>query len=217
MASFAVYGVGFVARPLGGLFFSHYGDRVGRKFVLVATLFLMGTATFAIGLLPTYEQVGLLSPILLLLCRILQGFGAGAEQAGGIVLLTETAPQTQRGRYASLVYVGAALGSVLGALAWIVVLQLLTPEQVLAWGWRVVFLSSIVVTIAAYIFRRVLNESPVFEEAKNRGEVGREKTPIAEAFKYGWRGIVRVSCSPWEPSLTRTSSRSSSAPTWSTA
>ena len=117
MASFAVYGVGFVARPLGGLFFSHYGDRVGRKFVLVATLFLMGTATFAIGLLPTYEQVGLLSPILLLLCRILQGFGAGAEQAGGIVLLTETAPQTQRGRYASLVYVGAALGSVLGALA----------------------------------------------------------------------------------------------------
>ena len=192
MASFAVYGVGFVARPLGGLFFSHYGDRVGRKFVLVATLFLMGTATFAIGLLPTYEQVGLLSPILLLLCRILQGFGAGAEQAGGIVLLTETAPQTQRGRYASLVYVGAALGSVLGALAWIVVLQLLTNEQVLAWGWRVVFLSSIVVTIAAYIFRRVLNESPVFEEAKNRGEVGREKTPIAEAFKYGWRGIVRV-------------------------
>lgn len=161
--------------------------------MLIATLFLMGTATFAIGLLPTYDQVGLLSPLLLLLCRILQGFGAGAEQAGGIVLLTETAPRHQRGRYASLVYVGAALGSVLGALVWILV-QLMPAEQVQAWGWRIVFLSSIVVTIAAYIFRRMLNESPVFEEAKNRGEVGQAKTPIAVAFKYGWKGIVRVIC-----------------------
>lgn len=109
------------------------------------------------------------------------------------MLLTETAPRHQRGREASLVYVGAALGSVLGALVWILV-QLMPAEQVQAWGWRIVFLSSIVVTIAAYIFRRMLNESPVFEEAKNRGEVGQEKTPIAVAFKYGWKGIVRVIC-----------------------
>jgi MFS family permease len=99
--------VGFLARPLGGLFFSRYGDRLGRKFVLVATLFLMGISTFLIGALPSYEQVGVLAPVLLVLLRLLQGFGAGAEQAGGVVLLTEVAPQAQRGRYASLVFVGA--------------------------------------------------------------------------------------------------------------
>ncbi|GAB3927240.1 MFS transporter [Microlunatus endophyticus] len=192
LASFATYGVGFVARPLGGLFFSHFGDRIGRKWVLIGTLFLMGTATFVIGLLPTYGTVGVLAPILLTLCRLLQGFGSGAEQAGGIVLLTETAPRTKRGRYASLVYVGAALGSVLGALVWILV-QLMPDDRVQSIGWRIVFLSSILVTIAAYIFRRRLRESPVFEEAKSRGKiVERERTPLGLAFRNGWRGIVRV-------------------------
>jgi MFS family permease len=192
LASFATYGVGFVARPLGGLFFSHFGDRIGRKWVLVGTLFLMGTATFVIGLLPTYGTVGVLAPILLTVCRLLQGFGSGAEQAGGIVLLTETAPRNKRGRYASLVYVGAALGSVLGALVWILV-QLMPDERVQSIGWRIVFLSSILVTIAAYIFRRRLRESPVFEEAKSRGTiVERERTPLGLAFRNGWRGIARV-------------------------
>ena len=98
MASFGAYAVGFAARPLGGLFFSRYGDRLGRKWVLVATLLFMGGSTLAIGLLPTFDQVGLLAPALLVLCRFLQGFGAGAEQAGGATLLTETAPPGQRGR-----------------------------------------------------------------------------------------------------------------------
>ena len=192
LASFATYGVGFVARPLGGLFFSHFGDRIGRKWVLVGTLFLMGTATFVIGLLPTYGTVGVLAPSLLTVCRLLQGFGSGAEQAGGIVLLTETAPRNKRGRYASLVYVGAALGSVLGALVWILV-QLMPDDRVQSIGWRIVFLSSILVTIAAYIFRRRLRESPVFEEAKSRGTiVERERTPLGLAFRNGWRGIARV-------------------------
>lgn len=193
IASFATYGVGFVARPLGGLFFSHFGDRIGRKFVLVATLGLMGTATLAIGLLPTYDQVGMVAPALLLLCRLLQGFGAGAEQAGGIVLLAETAPYYKRGQYASWVYVGAALGSVLGALVWIIV-QTLPAADVQSYGWRIVFLSSIFVTIAAYFFRRHLRESPVFEAAEEIGEIDRKKTPIGEAFKHGWRGILTVFC-----------------------
>ena len=98
IAGFATYAVGFLARPLGGLFFSRYGDRLGRKFVLVATLFLMGISTFLIGALPSYQQVGVLAPMLLVVLRLLQGFGAGAEQAGGVVLLTEVAPQAQRGR-----------------------------------------------------------------------------------------------------------------------
>src|SRR5919112_974321 len=99
IAGFATYAVGFLARPLGGLFFSRYGDRLGRKFVLVATLFLMGISTFLVGALPSYEQVGVLAPVLLVVLRLLQGFGAGAEQAGGGVLLTEAAPQAQRGTH----------------------------------------------------------------------------------------------------------------------
>ena len=142
IAGFATYAVGFLARPLGGLFFSRYGDRLGRKFVLVATLFLTGISTFLIGALPSYQQVGLLAPSLLVLLRLLQGFGAGAEQAGGVVLLTEAAPQAQRGRYASLVFVGASAGTAPGAVAWILV-QLLPDDQVLSWGWRLVFFSSV--------------------------------------------------------------------------
>ena len=153
IAGFATYAVGFLARPLGGLFFSRYGDRLGRKFVLVATLFLMGISTFLIGALPSFDQVGVLAPVLLVLLRLLQGFGAGAEQAGGVVLLTEVAPQAQRGRYAALVFVGASAGTALGAVVWILV-QLLPDEQVLSWGWRLVFFSSVFVTVAAYVLRR---------------------------------------------------------------
>ena len=109
--------------------------------MLVATLFLTGISTFLIGALPSYQQVGLLAPSLLVLLRLLQGFGAGAEQAGGVVLLTEAAPQAQRGRYASLVFVGASAGTAPGAVAWILV-QLLPDDQVLSWGWRLVFFSS---------------------------------------------------------------------------
>ena len=179
IAGFATYAVGFLARPLGGLFFSRYGDRLGRKFVLVATLFLMGVSTFLIGALPSYEQVGLLAPMLLVLLRLLQGFGAGAEQAGGVVLLTEAAPQAQRGRYASLVFVGASAGTALGAVAWILV-QLLPDEQVLSWGWRLVFFSSVFVTVAAYVLRRRLRDAPVFEQAKREQEQERGADRLAD-------------------------------------
>ena len=164
IASFGTLFVGFGARPLGGLFFSKYGDRLGRKFVMVATLFLMGTATFAVGLLPSYAAVGLWAPVLLLMVRFLQGFGAGAAPASGIVLLTETAPKGQRGRYASLVFVGAAAGAAMAAVVWILV-QRMSDEALLSYGWRLVFFSSIFVTIAAWIIRRKVKESPVFEVA----------------------------------------------------
>jgi MFS family permease len=110
VASFGAYAVCFAARPLGGLFFSRFGDRIGRKFVMVATLYLMGTATFAMGLLPTYAQVGLLAPLLLVLCRFVQGFGAGAEMASGVVSPTECAPRGKRGATTSLVWVGGCVG-----------------------------------------------------------------------------------------------------------
>ncbi|WP_415976641.1 MFS transporter [Rhodococcus sp. 077-4] len=189
IASFSAYAVGFLARPLGGLFFSRYGDRLGRKWVLVATLMLMGGATMAIGLLPTFEQVGLLAPVLLVLCRFFQGFGAGAEQSGGATLLTETAEIGKRGRLAALVMTGAALGTALGAIAWILA-QLLPDDQLMSWGWRMVFLSSILVTVAAFIIRRKLNESPVFKELKAAQE--RPKAPVKEVFTNGKRPLFIV-------------------------
>lgn len=191
IASFGTLFIGFGARPLGGLFFSKYGDRLGRKFVMVATLFLMGVATFAVGLLPTYATVGLWAPVLLLVVRFFQGFGAGAEQASGIVLLTETAPNGKRGRYASLVFVGAAAGAAMAAVVWILV-QRMSDEALLSYGWRLVFFSSIFVTIAAWIIRRKVKESPVFEELKVDGAVKQEVSPVADVWKHGKKHLARI-------------------------
>jgi MFS family permease len=189
LASFSAYAVGFGARPLGGLFFSRYGDRLGRKWVLVATLLLMGGSTLAIGLLPTYTQVGLLAPVLLVACRFFQGFGAGAEQAGGATLLTETASIGRRGRLASLVMTGAALGTAFGAIAWILA-QMLPKDDLMSWGWRLVFGSSLLVTIAAMIIRRKLHESPVFQELKQQHDEPR--APVKETFRRGRKPLLLV-------------------------
>ncbi|PFG67233.1 putative MFS family arabinose efflux permease [Propionibacteriaceae bacterium ES.041] len=190
MAAMSAYAVGFMARPLGGLFFARFGDRLGRKWVMISTLFLMGIATFAIGLIPSYYTIGVLAPALLVICRILQGFGAGAEQAGGVTLLAETAPTRRRGFYASLVFVGAALGSVLGALAWVWA-QSLPTEDLQSWGWRAVFFTSAFVTIAAYILRRKLNESPVFAETQE-ARIGQQDTPIGDVLRNGRPSLWRV-------------------------
>ncbi|WP_410791793.1 MFS transporter [Kribbella sp. C-35] len=189
LASFSAYAVGFCARPLGGFFFSRYGDRLGRKWILVATLTLMGVATMAIGVLPTYESVGVWAPILLVLSRFLQGFGAGAEQSGGATLLTETAVRGKRGRLAALIMTGAAAGTALGAGAWALV-QLLPDDQLMSWGWRVVFLSSAFVTIAAYILRRKLKETPVFAEIK--AERTAAAAPVREVFRNGKKAVALV-------------------------
>ncbi|MBI0298870.1 MHS family MFS transporter, partial [Streptomyces sp. PRKS01-29] len=187
LASFSTYAVGFAARPLGGLFFSRYGDRLGRKWVLVATLLLMGGSTLAIGLLPTYNEVGLLAPILLLICRMGQGFGAGAEQSGGATLLTETAAPGRRGRLSSLVMTGAALGTALGAVAWILA-QRLSDDALMSWGWRLIFGSSLLVTVIALVLRRKLNESPVFTELKEQRE--RPASPVKEVFRHGRKPML---------------------------
>lgn len=190
LASFSTFAVGFLARPLGGIFFSKYGEKLGRKWVLVATLYLMGFATFAMGLIPSYDQIGLFAPLLLVICRFMQGFGAGAEMAGATVLLTETALPNKRGKMASLVWVGASVGTALGALAWILV-QLLPEPDFYAWGWRLVFFSSIFVTFVAWLIRRGLKESPVFVEKKRHAK--QEKAiPLREVFRDGKRTIFRV-------------------------
>lgn len=195
IASFATYAIGFLARPLGGLFFSHFGEKYGRKWVLVTTLFLMGAATFLIGCLPTYEAIGIWAPLLLVALRFLQGFGAGAEQAGGATLLTETAQIGRRGRLASFVMVGAALGTVLGALAWVLV-QLLPAESVQAWGWRAIFWASILVTIGAWIIRMKMAESPIFEELKKSVDV-EHAAPLKDVAKYGTKNVLKVIFMNW--------------------
>ncbi|MGP5671958.1 MFS transporter [Brachybacterium alimentarium] len=195
MASFSAYAVGFVARPLGGFIFSHFGEKLGRKWVMVTTLFLMGGATFAIGCIPDFRTIGVLAPILLVLCRFLQGVGAGAEQSGGATLLTETAPLGHRGKLSSFVMVGAALGGVLGAGAWVLAQQL--PEHMLmSWGWRAVFWSSVVVTITAAIIRSKMAESPVFEELKESVDV-KNQAPLKVVAKHGRTSVLRVILMNW--------------------
>jgi MFS family permease len=189
IAAFGVYGLGFLARPLGGLVFARLGEKLGRKRVMVATLYLMGTATAGMGILPTYEQAGIISPILLVLLRLLQGLGAGAEQSGGMTLLAEMAPHGRRGRYASSVPIGSGLGIVLASSVWLLVGAAVPRDALLAWGWRLIFLSSIAVTITGVVVRRKLKESPVFTEAKRRRLVA-QHSPLKELVTTGRRPLV---------------------------
>lgn len=164
MAAFATYTVGFLARPLGGIVFSHFGDRVGRKSVLIATLMLVGVSTFLIGLLPTYESAGVLAPILLVVLRFVQGLGVGGEWAGAVLVVVEHADARRRGYYASWVQAGAPVGLLLATTAFGLVSQL-PEDDFLSWGWRLPFLMGIVLTGVGLFMRVKVLESPIFLKA----------------------------------------------------
>ncbi|MFF1416275.1 MFS transporter [Streptomyces sp. NPDC058280] len=164
IAAMATYGVGYVARLAGAVYFGRMGDRIGRKKVLFLTILLMGASTTLIGALPTYATIGILAPILLVVLRLVQGFGAGAEIAGATVMLAEYAPAKRRGLVASLVSLGTNSGTLAASGLWAILLAVLSDEQLLAWGWRLPFLLSFVLMIFAVWLRRNLKESPVFEE-----------------------------------------------------
>jgi MHS family metabolite:H+ symporter-like MFS transporter len=164
IAAMATYGVGYVARLAGAVYFGRMGDRIGRKRVLYLTILLMGASTTLIGVLPTYAQIGILAPVLLVALRLVQGFGAGAEIAGATVMLAEYAPVRRRGLVASLVSLGTNSGTLAASGLWAVLLAVLSEEQLLAWGWRIPFLLSFVLMVFAVWLRRSLKESPVFEE-----------------------------------------------------
>jgi MFS transporter, MHS family, metabolite:H+ symporter len=164
IAAMATYGVGYVARLAGAIYFGRMGDRIGRKRVLYLTILLMGASTTLIGVLPTYAQIGILAPILLVALRLIQGFGAGAEIAGATVMLAEYAPVRRRGLIASLVSLGTNSGTLAASALWAFLLAVLSDEQLLEWGWRLPFLLSFVLMIFAVWLRRSLKESPVFEE-----------------------------------------------------
>lgn len=199
LMAFAGYAVGFLARPVGGIFFSHFGEKHGRKWVLVSTLFLMGGATFLIGCLPGHQTIGLLAPILFTL-RLAQGFGAGAEQAGGATLLTESAHIGKRGRRASVVMIGAAAGTVIGTLFFAVIQWFMPKHMFIDWGWRIVFWLSILITFAAWIIRQKMSESPVFQQMQKNTEVNKATSaPLSTAVKSGWKRILLVAAMNWGP------------------
>ncbi|TDC15431.1 MFS transporter [Streptomyces sp. 8K308] len=164
IAAMATYGVGYVARLAGAVYFGRMGDRIGRKKVLVITIVMMGVSTTLIGALPTYASIGILAPVLLVLLRLVQGFGAGAEIAGATVMLAEYAPPPRRGLIASLVSLGTNSGTLAASGLWAILLAVLSEDQLLSWGWRLPFLLSFLLLIFAVWLRRSLKESPVFEE-----------------------------------------------------
>ncbi|MFC9841454.1 MFS transporter [Rhodococcus sp. NPDC127530] len=189
LLSFATFGVGFLARPLGGIVFGHFGDRVGRKQMLVISLVGMGVATMLMGLLPTYAQIGVAAPILLTLLRLVQGFAVGGEWGGATLMAVEHAPQAKKGFFGSFSQMGAPAGTSIATLAFFAVSQL-SDEQFLSWGWRLPFLFSAVLIIIGLFIRLSLTESPDFAAVKERAEVVR--MPIAEAFRKHWKEILLV-------------------------
>ena len=185
LLAFATLAVGFAMRPLGGLIGGYLGDKYGRKPVLVGALLVMGAATFLIGVLPTYQQVGVLAPILLVAIRIIQGLAFGAEWGGAIMMTFEHAPWRKRGRYTGIPQAGVPLGLLLANLVF-----LGTTGWNNEWSWRVPFLASSILIIAGIIIRMKVSESPEFEETKARGEL--VKNPLLTVLKEDWRNILRV-------------------------
>ncbi|WP_051222943.1 MFS transporter [Agrococcus lahaulensis] len=187
VASLASFGVGFLARPLGGLFFGTLGDRLGRKWVLVVTIGLMGGATTLIGALPTYDQIGIWAPILLTVLRLAQGFGAGAEQAGATVLMAEYAPVKRRGFFAALPFIGIQLGTLLAGLVFSL-MSLLPDEVFFGWAWRIPFLASFLLILVALFIRLRLRETPTFVELEKHDQIA--ERPIREIFTKGLAGVT---------------------------
>lgn len=167
MASYAVYGVGFFARPLGALIFGHFGDKVGRKQMLVTTLSMMGLSTFLIGLLPTYYEVGIIAPILLVVLRLIQGLAVGGEWGGAAVIAAEHSRDTERGYYSSWPNAGAPFGLTLSILIFLI-FSSMPDEEFFSWGWRVPFLLGIIPAFLGMMVRRRILESPVFSKAQQR-------------------------------------------------
>ena len=189
LLSFATFGVGFFARPIGGVVFGHFGDRIGRKKMLVISLMGMGAATFCMGLLPGYATIGILAPILLTVLRLLQGFCVGGEWGGATLMAVEHAPVGKRGLYGAFPQMGAPAGTALATLAFLTVAQL-PDEQFLSWGWRIPFLLSAALVVVGLFIRLTIGESPEFVAVHNQhAEV---KLPIKVAFQKYWRQILLV-------------------------
>ncbi|KVN26742.1 MFS transporter [Burkholderia ubonensis] len=192
IASLATYGVGYVARPVGAFVLGHLGDTHGRKNVLLWCMFMMGFSTITVGLLPTYDQVGLLAPLLLVIMRLLQGFAVAGEISGASSMILEHAPFGRRGFYSSFTLQGVQAGQVLAAAVFLPLAHYMPAEQFKVWGWRIPFLLSFVVVIAGWIIRCKVDETPTFAEEGRRRACAR--SPVVDAFKHSWANMLRVVC-----------------------
>ncbi len=188
IVAWASLGISFLFRPLGAIVAGHLGDRLGRKQMLVLTLILMGVATALIGVLPTYAQIGIFAPILLVLLRVLQGFSAGGEWGGAALMSVEHAPKGKRGFFGAYPQIGVPIGMMLAtATLWILTTSL-TEEQFLSWGWRVPFLFSIALIFVGYIIRRAVEESPIFAELQERK--ASSSAPLKTLFQRNTKEVV---------------------------
>jgi MFS family permease len=196
LAAFATFAVGFIARPLGAAVIGHFGDRLGRKSMLVLTLLMTGGATFLIGVLPTYAAVGIAAPLLLVILRIAQGFGVGGEWGGAVLIATEHAPPRKRAVYGSFAQFGVPVGVLTSNLAFLAVAPL-SNEDFLAWGWRLPFLASLVLVVVGVLVRRRLQDAPEFERLKKERAVS--KVPVAELFRRDPLTLVLASLAAIAP------------------
>lgn len=187
LLAYTSFALPFFIRPLGGVIFSHIGDKIGRKKTLVLTLGLMGGATVLIGLLPSYETIGVWAPILLITLRLIQGLGIGGEWGGALLLAVEYAPKGKRGFFGSVPQMGVTIGMLLGTLS-ITLMTTLPDDQFLAWGWRVPFLLSVVLVFLGLWLRKGIDETPAFKEAKESGNIA--KVPIVDTFRYHWKSVL---------------------------
>ncbi len=192
VASLATYGVGYVARPIGAFVLGHWGDTHGRKYVLLLCMFLMGISTMAVGILPTYAQVGIWAPVLLVVLRLVQGFAVAGEISGASSMILEHAPFGRRGFFASFTLQGVQAGQILAAAVFIPLARFMDRDAFMAWGWRVPFLLSVLVIIAGYIIRREVDETPAFAAEGEHHAV--PKAPIPEAFRTSGPDMLRVVC-----------------------
>jgi metabolite-proton symporter len=183
LASLATFAIAFIARPIGSVVFGHFGDRVGRKTTLVAALLTMGVSTVLIGLLPTYQTIGIAAPLLLSICRFGQGLGLGGEWGGAVLLATENAPPGKRAWYGMFPQLGAPIGFVFSGGVFLLLSRFLTDEQFFDWGWRVPFLSSASLVLIGLYVRLTITETPIFAEAMKRDEK-RSKVPAVEVFRH---------------------------------
>ncbi|GAA1368283.1 MFS transporter [Peribacillus frigoritolerans] len=187
LLSYASFALAFFIRPFGGVIFSHIGDRIGRKKTLVLTLSLMGVATFGMGLLPTYQAVGIWAPILLITLRLVQGLGIGGEWGGALLLAVEYAPAEKRGLFGAIPQMGVTIGMLLGTVA-LSIMTLLPENAFMTWGWRIPFIFSALLVFFGLWIRKGIDETPSFKKVKESGEV--PKLPIVETLKNYWREVL---------------------------
>ncbi|MCX8505818.1 MAG: MFS transporter [Alphaproteobacteria bacterium] len=192
IASLATYSVGYVARPIGAVILGHMGDRYGRRRVLVFCLNLMGLATFCVGLLPTYDQIGIAAPLCLVILRLIQGFAVAGELSGSSSMILESAPFGRRGFFGSFSLQGAQVGHLLAASIFLSLAAYMPTEAFNLYGWRIPFLASIGVIFVGYLIRRDVAESPIFTKSESQGAIA--AAPVLDAIKYHYGDMIRVGC-----------------------